>query len=85
MCTYYVYILQSLKTNEYYIGQTKNLEERLRRHNNGWEKYTKTKLPLKFIYSETYKTRKESVNRERKLKSYKSGNALKKLLEISKE
>ena len=41
---YYVYILQSEKDGTYYIGSTQDLDERLKRHNEGRSKYTKTKL-----------------------------------------
>ncbi|MBS1539503.1 MAG: GIY-YIG nuclease family protein, partial [Bacteroidetes bacterium] len=34
---FYVYILQSDKDQSFYIGQTNNLDERLKRHNLGME------------------------------------------------
>ncbi|MFN3941656.1 MAG: GIY-YIG nuclease family protein [Flavobacterium sp.] len=35
--TYFVYILHSPNYDKYYIGQTNNLEDRLKRHNEGYE------------------------------------------------
>src|SRR5258706_436129 len=41
---YFVYILISQKDNSFYIGQTNNIDDRLKRHNAGQERYTKTKF-----------------------------------------
>ena len=38
---YYVYILKSDQFDKYYIGQTNDIDERLRRHNAGMENGTK--------------------------------------------
>ena len=42
---YYAYILCSLKDNTYYVGSTRDLTERLERHNQGRSTYTKAKRP----------------------------------------
>lgn len=76
----YVYILQSDKDGHFYIGQTNNLKERLKRHNDGQVKSTKNRRPLRIIYFESYKSRKEAVKRESYLKSLKSGNEFKKII-----
>ncbi len=57
---YYVYILKSLKDNKYYIGQTKNVDNRLGLHSSGKIKSTKHRRPLKLIGYKTYKTRNEA-------------------------
>lgn len=77
---YYMYVLQSLKDKKYYVGSCENLEERLIRHNQGRETATKHRTPFNLIYSESYNTRTEALNRERQIKSYKGGNAFKKLI-----
>ncbi len=69
---YYVYILQSDKDGSYYIGYTKNIEERVERHNEGRSSYTKAKVPWRVIYHEVYGSREEVVRRERELKRMKS-------------
>jgi len=40
---YFVYLIESLRDGRYYIGQTSNLDERLKYHNNNRCKYTKMK------------------------------------------
>ena len=47
---YYVYVLQSLKTKEFYKGFTDDLERRLREHNGGKTTSTRKMLPLKLVY-----------------------------------
>ena len=59
-----------------YIGQTNNLHERIQRHNQNRNKYTKNKGPWQLIFSRSFTTRKEAVGLERKLKSFKNKNYL---------
>ena len=80
--TMWTYILQSLKTNKYYIGQTKNLDKRIIEHNQGLSKYTKSGIPWKIIYKKEHKSRTEAVKFEKLIKSYKGGNAFKKLINL---
>jgi len=80
---YFVYILQSIKDNSYYIGYTKNIEDRLSEHNFGRTGYTKLKRPWEIIYREAYKTEKEAINRERKLKRLKNKKYLEYLIKKS--
>ncbi len=77
---YIVYILKSLKINRYYIGHCGDLEIRLRRHNKGLVKSTKKFKPWKIIYSEVFDTRSEAYRRELQIKSYKGGEAFKRLI-----
>jgi putative endonuclease len=42
---YFVYIIYSIKFDKYYIGQTQNFHERIKRHNAGYEKATLPYLP----------------------------------------
>lgn len=48
---------------------TENFEERLRRHNNGYNKSTKKYIPFKLIYSEQCETGEEARAREKYFKS----------------
>jgi len=81
MCNmYYVYILQSLKDNKFYIGSTSNVEARLAFHNAGLQRSTKNRIPFILKYVEVYINRSEAEKRERQIKSYKGGEAFKKLL-----
>lgn len=65
---FYVYLLKSLKDNGYYIGQTKNINERLMRHNTGKVASTKRKLPWKLVKFEEFPTRNAARWREHELK-----------------
>ena len=81
---YFVYILQSLKDNSYYIGYTGNIKNRLYEHNYGRTGYTKLKRPWKVVYKEEYNTEKEAINRERYLKKIKNRNYLEYLVRKSR-
>ena len=76
---YFVYILQSLKTLKYYIGSTNNIERRIHEHSSNKTASLKNKGPFKLIYSEEYPSLLDARKREREIKSYKGGNAFKKL------
>ena len=78
---YYTYVLQSEKDSNYYIGCTGNLEKRLEFHNSGLVRSTKSRIPFKLVYFERYSSLSEARKRENKIKSYKGGNAFKKLLD----
>jgi len=66
---YYTYVLRSKETGKYYIGQTGNLESRIRWHNSGLQKSTKYGVPWELVYYESYETRSLAMKRERFLKS----------------
>ena len=77
---YYVYILYSLKDNQFYTGYTGNLKRRLKEHISGWEKSTEYRLPLKLIYYEAYINKQDAKGREIFLKSGSGKRYLKKQL-----
>ena len=77
---YIVYILKSLDFGKYYIGHTKNIENRLTEHNSGNVKSTKAYIPWEIIYKEIYKSKSDAYRRELQIKSYKGGNAFHKLI-----
>lgn len=77
---FYVYILKSEKDNRYYIGCTNNINMRLVWHNEGRNTSTKYRRPFKLVYSEEFLMKKDAIQRERKIKSYKGGNEFKKLI-----
>ena len=77
---YFVYVLQSLKDRNLYIGMTSDLENRIKRHNAGYEKVTKTRVPFKLIHSEQFDTREEARKREKYFKSGFGREIIKKLL-----
>ena len=72
---YYVYVIKSKSSGKIYIGQTKNLDQRLKRHNellpSKNKSYTKiNKGSWKLVYEEVFRNRKEALKREKQLKSY---------------
>jgi putative endonuclease len=63
-----VYILRTNK-NTLYIGQTKDLKARLKKHREGkGAKYFRIFKSFKLIYTEKFKTRSEALKREHELK-----------------
>lgn len=66
---FYIYVLQSERDAGLYIGYTSNLKHRLRQHNRGESKATRSRCPLDLIYYEAYITREDAEGRERFLKS----------------
>lgn len=77
---YQVYILKSIADKSYYVGCTQNLEQRLRAHNSGKTKSLRNKRPLEIVYKEDYTDATEAFKREKQIKSYKGGDAFKKLV-----
>ncbi len=65
----YVYILKNPE-GKIYIGQTGNLEKRVREHNETGKGYTSKYRPWKLVYSEEVSSRSLAMERE---KYYKSG------------
>ncbi|MFZ6033830.1 MAG: GIY-YIG nuclease family protein [Melioribacter sp.] len=51
---YFTYVLQSLKDRRYYYGSASNLEERLKAHNAGKVRSTKSRRPQKIVFYETF-------------------------------
>ena len=76
---FYIYILRSINHGCYYIGSCENIEERIKQHNAGNVKSTKKFIPWELKYNEGHPTRKEAVQREKKIKSWKSRKAIEKL------
>ena len=69
---FYVYILRT-SSNTLYIGQTNNLERRLKEHRDKSSKsakYIRYFSGFALVYSEKYLTRKEAMKREAQLKRW---------------
>jgi len=77
---YYVYAVYNRKYKKIYIGQTLNLEERVRIHN---DKVFRNSYTARFdggwkvIYKEVAKNRKTALIREKQLKSYRGREFIK--------
>jgi putative endonuclease len=66
---FYIYILQSEKDNQFYTGYTKNLKERLEKHNAGRVDSTRNRIPLKLVYFEGSLNQQDATHREKYLKT----------------
>jgi putative endonuclease len=66
---YFVYIIYSAGTDTFYRGQTSNIEDRLRRHNAGREKFASRGTPWELVWCTEKDTRSEALLLERKLKN----------------
>ena len=67
---YHVYIIQSLKfPKRFYTGFSKNINERLKKHNNGKSSHTNKYKPWKLVYHCTFINKKKALEFEKYLKS----------------
>ena len=80
---HYVYILENDRGG-YYIGSTKDIEIRVRRHNQSSVRSTKNKGPFRLIYKEGFNNITEARKYENQLKSYNNLNYLKVMLKNKK-
>ncbi len=78
---YYVYVLKSEKTGDYYKGYTLNLRKRLEEHNGGVTESTKTGVPWNLVYYEAFTNKRAARKEELFLKSGKGRERLKYLLD----
>jgi len=69
---YFVYIIYSTSNKIHYIGHTKNLNDRLLRHNTNRNKFTKGKGPWKLIISCKCNSKAQAYRLELKLKAMKN-------------
>ena len=65
---YLVYFIYSGKWQRYYVGSTNNYIDRLERHNQGRNKYTKSGVPWDSIHTIECINRSEAVRLEKKIK-----------------
>ena len=65
---FFVYILQSKKDKNLYIGYTSDLRKRFKEHNLGLSKSTKSRRPFVIAYYEAYASKKDALTREKNLK-----------------
>ena len=66
---YYVYILKSEKSGQWYTGSTNDLRKRLSQHNLGQSNWTKGGVPWELIYYEACLDEGDARTREEYLKS----------------
>jgi len=61
---FFVYVLRSGVTGRLYVGSTQDVQDRLRRHNEGRSKATRHGAPWVLLHTEAFATRAEAVRRE---------------------
>ena len=69
---YFVYILRSTIDSSFYIGYTKDLERRLKEHNETRLRYTARNSPWELYYYEEYTDKGDAIKREKFLKKQKN-------------
>ena len=77
---FYVYAIYNKHANKIYIGQTENVDHRLKEHNeHKYNGYTSRFQGLwELIYKESVATRSEALKREKQLKSFRGREFIKK-------
>lgn len=76
---YFVYVIYNKDSDKFYIGQTRNIRERLDLHNKGtFSGYTsRFQGKWELIYKESAATRSEALKREKQLKSFRGREFIK--------
>ncbi|KKS96604.1 hypothetical protein A3B05_01960 [Candidatus Giovannonibacteria bacterium RIFCSPLOWO2_01_FULL_43_160] len=74
---YYVYLLESIKNGNLYIGYTKDLLRRIKEHNQGLNFSTKPYRPWRLIYYEACLNEKDAERREKYLKTNQDARLIK--------
>ena len=65
---YYVYMLKCAD-GSLYTGYTNDLQKRVDAHNSGrGAKYTKSRLPVRLVYSEEHESKSSALKREAEIK-----------------
>lgn len=72
----HVYVLISLKDNQFYIGTTTDVARRFQQHKVGQNISTKSRRPLKLIYVESFINPRDAARRERYFKTTKGRTTL---------
>lgn len=74
---FYVYVLESKKNGDVYVGYTADLRKRFQVHNQGKVISTKSLRPWALVYYEAYRSKKDATRREKQLKERKPKKDLK--------
>lgn len=74
---YIVYLLKSKIKQKSYVGITNNINRRLKEHNCGKVRSTKSRKPLRLIFKEEYINKFEAFKKERYYKTVKGKKELK--------
>ena len=64
-----MYAIKSATSQRVYVGQTSDLEDRMKRHNSGEVQSTRKDVPWKLVAVEEFKTRSQAMWKEMELKN----------------
>ena len=78
--SYYVYILYSEMIDQFYVGHTSDLENRLYRHTNSGSKATKKASDWKIVYTQQFESKAAAYQREVQIKNKKSRKYIESLI-----
>jgi putative endonuclease len=84
LMVFYVNILQSEMSGRFYVGQTKNLDERFAYHSANYSKSLRNRGPWKLVYFERYPSRTAALQQEIYIKKQKSRRFIEALLSASR-
>lgn len=79
--SWYVYVIQSIDGLHQYVGMSADPERRLKEHNAGQSRFTKTFRPWKIVYIEAAGNREDARKLEKYYKSAAGRRKIKMLLE----
>lgn len=74
---HFIYVLKSKKDDNLYIGCSADVEKRLKEHNVGKVRSTKSRVPFVLVYKEAYQDKYEAFFRERYYKTAKGKKEIK--------
>ncbi|HCC22810.1 TPA: excinuclease ABC subunit C [Candidatus Falkowbacteria bacterium] len=77
---YYVYVLQSLKDNKFYIGYSAEVDRRVLEHQRGENVSTAKRLPMILVFYEAYLSKKDALRREKYFKTTKGKTTLRQMI-----
>jgi len=73
---WFVYVIEC-KDSRLYTGITNDLDRRIKQHNRGQGcRFTKYRIPVKLVYSETCSSKGEALKREAEIKGWKKDRKL---------
>ena len=77
---YYFYILHSARIDNYYIGHTNDIKERIRKHNSNHKGFTGKANDWSLVHKEQYNNKSDAYKRERIVKAWKNRNRIEALI-----
>jgi len=78
-----IYILQSQRTQRFYIGSAMDVLARLAEHQRGQTPSTRGRGPWTLVYREEFDSLRAARQREKQLKSWKSHRSIQELIASS--